>query len=376
MKRAKNVWVLLLLVTTFMYSAINVSVVVAVEKVYTAGSVYADVETQTVASGNDAADDPAVWVHPTNPSESTIVATNKDGGILVYDLDGRELHSYKAGKPNNIDVRYNFPLGGEIIDIAGASDRVKNALIFYKIDPVSRGLIEIHARDIVSSMSEVYGFCLYHSLSTGKFYALVAGKKGELEQWELFDNGDQKIDARLVRYMEVGSQSEGLVADDELGCFYVGEEDVAIWKYGAEPEAGNVRTKVDDVMSGHLTADIEGLTLLYAAKGKGYLIASSQGNNSYAIYQRGGENEYEGSFVIADGNIDGTFDTDGIDVVGIGLGKKFPNGLFVAQDGLNMDGIFKRNQNFKLVAWDKIAKSIQPNLELDNQYNPRNLKQR
>lgn len=368
------------LCTLFQLAAILITSVIsnvmaeAAEKPYTAVSVYADVETEAVPSGKDAADDPAVWVHPDNSSKSTIIATNKGGGILVYDLQGKELYSYKVGKPNNIDVRYNFPLGGEKIDIAGASDREKNSLILYKIDPESRALIEIHAREIVSPMSEVYGFCLYHSLVTDKFYAFIVGKKGELEQWELFDNGAGKIDAKLVRSIEVGSQSEGLVADDEWGYLYVGEENVAIWKYGAEPESGNKRIKIDDMTSGHLTSDVEGLTILYAAKGKGYLIASSQGNNSYAIYQRDGKNKYVGSFVITDGNIDGTCDTDGIDVVGFGLGKNFPNGLFVAQDGVNTDGKVKRNQNFKLVSWDKIAKALQPNLKLANKYNPRNLK--
>ena len=55
------------------------------------------------------------------------------------------------------------------------------------------------------------------------------------------------MDATKVRSFNVGSQSEACVADDDLGVLYVGEEDVAIWKYGAEPTADTTRTAVDHV---------------------------------------------------------------------------------------------------------------------------------
>ena len=59
-------------------------------------------------------------------------------------------------------------------------------------------------------------------------------------------------------------------------------------------------------------------------------------------------------FEIRDGNgIDGTQDTDGIDVTTADLGAPFADGLFVAQDGEN-DGA---NQNYKLVPWTVIIGS-------------------
>ena len=72
-----------------------------------------------------------------------------------------------------------------------------------------------------------------------------------------------------MRQFSVGSTTEGCVADDEVGHFYVAEEDVAIWKYGAEPGAGTSRTKVDGAGGGRLTADIEGLAIYYASNGTG-----------------------------------------------------------------------------------------------------------
>jgi 3-phytase len=92
-----------------------------------------------------------------------------------------------------------------------------------------------------------------------------------------------------------------------------------------------------------------------------------------ALYKRSGMNSYIGSFSIDDGKIDGTNDTDGIDVVGFNLGKEFPNGLFIAQDGENIDGAKKLNQNFKIVRWEKIFRALS-GIELDNTVNPRKLK--
>lgn len=43
-------------------------------------TVYATVETTPVPSGGDAADDVAIWVHPTDVSMSAVVGTNKQGG--------------------------------------------------------------------------------------------------------------------------------------------------------------------------------------------------------------------------------------------------------------------------------------------------------
>ena len=66
-----------------------------------------------------------------------------------------------------------------------------------------------------------------------------------------------------------------------------------------------------------------------AGKNTGYLIASSQGDDRYAIYEREGDNKFIGRFAIVDSEkIDGTSSTDGIDVCNMNLGKNFSNGVF------------------------------------------------
>ncbi|HHQ8914727.1 TPA: phytase [Bacillus cereus] len=335
-------------------------------------------ETDAVANAGDAADDPAIWVHPKDPEKSKIIGTNKEGGISVYNLKGKQLYSYDFGKLNNVDVRYGFPIGDKKIDIAAASNRSTNTIDIFAINPKTGELENITGTPIHSNMKEVYGFSLYHSQKTNTYYALVVGKDGTFEQYELFDNGEGKIEGKKARELKLDSQSEGIVADDEHGTMYIGEEDVAIWKFNAEPDGGNKPiAKIDSADGNHLTADIEGLTIYYAKDGKGYLIASSQGNNSYAVYNRSGNNEYIGNFSIVNGeNVDGTSDTDGIDVMSFGLGEKYPNGIFLAQDGENFDQEKIANQNFKMVDWRKIANGFDSKLEKENDVNPRKLKYR
>jgi hypothetical protein len=119
---------------------------------------------------------------------------------------------------------------------------------------------------------------------------------------------------------------------------------------------------------GHLAADVEGLTIYQTRDHGGYLIASSQGDDTFVVYRREPPNAYLLTFEIAAGNgIDGVTSTDGIDVANLGLGDSFPGGLFVAQDNANPGG----NQNFKLVSWDAIARTAIPRLITDPAWDPR-----
>jgi 3-phytase len=308
-------------------------------------AVNATIETAPVASGGDAADDPAIWVNPKDPSQSTIIGTNKQGGLGVYALDGKQLQYLSDGLMNNVDLRAGFLLGGQEVALVAAGNRADNSIAIYRVNASTRMLENVAARKIVTIPA--YGSCLYRSRKSGKLYYFVTSKSGEAEQWELSDNGGGKVNAKSVRRFKVGTQLEGCVADDELGHLYIGEEAVGIWKYGAEPDSGENRVQVDRAgAGGHLVADVEGLTIAYGKDGTGYLIASSQGNNSYVVYRREQNNAYVKSFSITASNgIDGVEDTDGIDVSMANLGPAFPQGVFVAQDGINDKG----NQNFKLV---------------------------
>ena len=314
-------------------------------------TVMATVETDPVPNGGDAADDPAIWVNPNDPAQSMIIGTDKRGGLAVYELSGKQIQYLPDGQMDNVDLRDGFKLDGQNVAIVTASNRKDNSIAIYKINPQSRTLENVAARKIKHGLT-VYGMCMYRSAKTGKIYYFGTSKSGEVEQWELFESNG-KVDAKKARNFKLGSVVEGCVADDELGHFYVAEEAVGIWKFGAEPETGSEHTQVAKVGDGHLFADVEGLAIAYGKDGAGYLIASSQGNHSYVVYRREGNNEFVKKFRIgASEGVDGCEETDGIDVTTANLGPSFPHGVFVVQDGFNDKG----NQNFKLVPLQTIVK--------------------
>jgi 3-phytase len=330
-------------------------------------SPYATVETETFPAGGtfdngDVADDSAIWVNPSNPALSAVIADNKDlmnGGIAVYDMRGKLLQFRREGQIGNVDLRQDFFLGGHEVVLVGANNRSSNTIVFWVLNPGTRQLTPVDARDL-TTLSPNYGFCMYRSPSS-KVYAFVSqAGSGHFEQYELFDTGG-RVDARKVRSLNIGSQAEGCVADDELGHLYVGEEDVGIWKYGAEPTAGTARTQVDGV-GGHVVADVEGLTLIYGANGSGYLMASSQGDSTIAVYERAGNNPFVERFRIGGNDrIDAVSGTDGIDATNANAGPGFVHGVLVAHDATNTGA---STSNLKYVPleqiWDLTSPSTSP----------------
>jgi 3-phytase len=329
--------------------------------------VTAQAETKPVPRDptNDAADDPAIWINFSDPDSSHIIGTDKKGGLAIYDLSGHELFYYNTGKMNNVDLRYDFPLISDTIDIMAVSNRTDQSVDLFKIN--HKGYLDtLNKIKLQSKLNEVYGLCMYKSKVTGKFYVFVNGLDFNTEQWELFMNNNH-INGKIVRNIKLGSQVEGMVADDENGLLYISEEDKGIWKFSAEPG----ETKPSELLkystvgtNPNIVSDLEGLTIYKQSNDTGYLIASSQGNSSYAVFDRTTPNKYLGSFKIVNGsNTDGTDETDGLDVTSYPLGKMFPKGLLVVQDGINFDNGIRAAQNFKLIRWDSIAVKFNPPLE-------------
>jgi 3-phytase len=319
-------------------------------------AIIADAETKPVPSIDDAADDACIWINPNNSLKSTIIGTNKKEGLIVYNLDGQELYSYQLGKINNVDIRNDFMLNDKKVSVVTATNRTLNTISIFIVKPTGE-LEEIAARPILSNLKKIYGLAMYKSPKSNKFYVFVVGKYGGIEQWVLFAK-DNKIDAKIVRVLTLNSIGEGIVADDFHAKVYIGEENVALWQFDAEPEALKTKIKVASTTDVNMKDDFEGVTLYDAGNGKGYIILSSQGNNSYAVFDRV-TNKYQGSFSLKDGvSIDGTNDTDGIDVTSFNFGKKYSKGFFIAQDGANTQGKDTLNQNFKIVNWTKISKAL------------------
>lgn len=321
--------------------------------------VMATLETPPVDSPGDAADDPAIWVHPVDPALSLVIATDKQRGLYVYDVDGNLLQTLPDGRMNNVDLREGFIVGGASRTLVAASNRSDDTIALYLLDPVARRLAPA-GPSVPTGFSDPYGLCMYAAPGGGGHFVFVnETESGRFRQWRLEDTAGA-VTATQVREFDVGSQAEGCVADDELGHLYVAEENVALWRYSADPAGGAARVEIDRVRGANgLAADLEGVAIWHGAAGSGYVIVSNQGANNYAVYRRGADNEFIGLFAIVENTalgIDGVTDTDGLEVTHLPVGPRFPDGLLVVQDGNNQSTIGR--QNFKYVPWRAVAEAL------------------
>ncbi|MFT4257878.1 MAG: phytase [Pseudoxanthomonas sp.] len=323
-------------------------------------TVMARVESAPVGSYGDAADDPAIWAHPGDPARSLVVATDKKAGLHVYDMQGRVLHFVAAGKMNNVDLRDGFDLGGEKIVLVAASNRTDKSIGLYRLDTETGALTDVADGPQPTGLGDPYGLCMYRSARDGRSYVLVNGDDTRLRQWQLVATKHGRVRARLVRDLNFDSQTEGCVADDDNGNLFVDEEDVALWKLSAEPDGGDGKIAVARIADNPaLKDDLEGLGIYDLGGGRGYIVVSSQGNDSYAVFRREGAHEYLGSFAVVANpalGIDGISETDGLEISSHNLGPGFEHGAMIAQDGRNVMPM--QNQNYKYVPWKEIADAL------------------
>ncbi|XXF09975.1 phytase [Pseudomonas sp. D2-3] len=311
------------------------------------------VQTDGVPSLGDAADDPAIWIDRAHPERSRVLGTDKKGGLLAYNLAGKQVQSLRVGRLNNVDVRPGFQLGERQVDLAVASNRDHNSLHLFAIDPASGVLADIG--QIATPLAEIYGLCLFKDRQ-GAIHAIVNDKDGSFLQYRLGSvNG--KASGQLVRRFKTETQPEGCVADDRNERLYIGEEDVAVWALDARAEAP---TTFDQVIAvgGPVKDDIEGMAL-YHGEQRDYLVISSQGNDSYVVVEAQAPYRLRGSFRIglnAALGIDGASETDGLDVTSASLGGPWSAGLLVVQDGRKR--MPEGNQNYKYVPWTAVAAAL------------------
>ncbi|MEW2418442.1 phytase [Streptomyces sp. NPDC046866] len=370
------------------------------------GSIRPNAETAPLyddeAGGHANADDPAIWRNATDPGRSLVIATAKQGGLRVYDLDARQVQSIpapagpgtddKPGRFNNVDLVHGLRLGGAPADVAVVSDRGNDRLRIYRIDrdkpggpltdvtdPGTRPVFSADQAEI-NKQRTAYGLATWTDRKTGRSYALVSQRnRTRIALLELLATPNGTVDYRQVRTLDLPSsfrlpdgaawtpcakpgelpQVEGMVVDPADGTLYAGQEDVGIWRidagltgtpklidkvreYGVpgtyDPQTEECTSGADPGYGGkRLTADVEGLTLVTEPDGDGYLLASSQGDNTFAAYdrERDDDNEFEGAFRItaASAVLDGSEVCDGAAALNAPLGTRYPHGLLVVQDG-------------------------------------------
>lgn len=310
-------------------------------------------QSDPVGRQGDAADDPAIWIHPQTPANSRVLGTNKKQGLLAYDLDGKLLQELAVGRLNNVDVRPNFKLGAQTVDLAVASNRDHNSLSLFSIDRQSGELRE--AGEVPTPLKEIYGICLFQPAS-GEIYAIANGKDGTFLQYRL-SAPDGRVHGELVRQFKVDSQPEGCVADDQRQRLFIGEEDVGVWAVDARADQPATLTSVIKV-GPQLHADVEGLAL-YQSDKHDYLVISSQGDDSYLVVDAEPPFAVHGGFRVglnAAAGIDGASETDGLEVTAINLGGPWSQGMLVVQDGRKR--MPEQTQNFKFVPWAEVTRAL------------------
>jgi 3-phytase len=354
------------------------------------------------AGGNSDADDPAIWRNPADPGRSLVVATAKEGGLRVYDLDARLVQSLPAPKPpaeddapgryNNVDLVTGLRTTAGRADVAVVSDRGNDRLRVYRVDPDRPGgpltdITDPAAAPVFSAdQAEIndqrtaYGLATWTDRTSGRAYALVSRReRTRLALLELVPAAHGRVGYRTVRTLDLPSsfrlpdgttwrpcaepgelpQVEGMVVDPATGTLYAGQEDIGIWRLRADLTGrpvlvdkvkeygvpGTYDEETEECVPGtdpgyggkRLSSDVEGLTLLQERDGDGHLLASSQGDDTFALYDRevSEDNEYEGGFRIgaATPTLDGVQECDGAAVLNAPLGRRYPRGLLVVQDG-------------------------------------------
>jgi len=242
-----------------------------------------------------------------------------------------------------------------VVDLAAASNRDLQAISLFAINRESGELQ--HVTDLPTPLTGIYGLCLHQDIH-GQIHAYANDEDGRYLHY-LLRTSDTSWEGTLVRQFAVASQPEGCVASDRHGRLYVGEEDVGIWTLGAGAQDSTVLEPVA-VVGESLHDDVEGLAL-YITPERELLLASSQGNDSYVLFDAAPPYAALGAFRIgmnlqADPAIDGASETDGLEVLSTNLGGLYAEGILIVQDGRNV--LPAENQNFKLVPWTAVRAAV------------------
>lgn len=353
------------------------------------------IETARTTMDNPDADDVAIWIHPDDPGKSLIIGTQKEAGYSVYDVDGKTLVDVNPGniRFNNVDVMYGFDFNGTPVDLAVFTDRVTNMFAIYTIQDSAPYIVDVtdylDSEELFDAAATgedtAYGEGVYKSPETGTFYAFATrNDTWECAQFELLARTDTigwtKVRTITLEADDDDKHAEGFVVDQEYGKAYVAQEEVGIYTFDAEPGSGvDLVLTEDDLLMEEgdhgLVEDLEGMTIYYKDNGDGYVFISSQGNNTFGVFDRapvGTDNRFIRSFAIVDDTygIDGVQETDSIDVTNIPFGI-FDYGAFMVQDGLDTssdpDDI---ETNFKWLKWEDIAEGL-GDTSFSSSYDPR-----
>ncbi|HWI32067.1 MAG TPA: phytase [Microbacterium sp.] len=336
------------------------------------------------------------------------------------------------GRYNNVDIAYDLDLGEGPVDVAVVSDRYNDQLRFFAIDPAGAAadlpLREVTARELpflfsadrneVGSEQTAYGLAVWQP--TGQSPVAVVTREGRTTLATVpLVLGDGVVGYEGVATTHFPSsfplpddtvwtpceepgvqpQLEGVSVDQRTGVLYAAQEDVGLWSlqlplgsgeptlidrvrdFGIhaeyDPESEEC-TPIDPEAAGFggsaLEADAEGVDIYYGPGVTGYVIVSSQGDDSYAVYRTQGRHEHVGTFRIAGvEGIDDVNGSDGLAVTNRPVGN-YGRGLLVTHDepetGPDVDSE-RDATNFSYVSWGDIADRLKLKVSTTRGNDPR-----
>lgn len=290
-------------------------------------------------------DDPAIWVHPIDPSKSLIVGTdkNENGGLFVFDLNGK-IDSGRSikdlNRPNNVDIEYGLMLNGKPTDIAVVTERFTYKIRIYSMPdmkPIDNGGIPIFEGENGEGFRDLMGVSLYKH-HNGDVYVIVGRKTGPtngtyLWQYLLKDNGKGFVAASLVR--KFGNYSgkleiEAIAVDDQLGYIYYSDEGVGVRKYYADPAKGNQELALFATTG--FMEDHEGISIYNSTDSTGFILVSDQAAHQFQIFPREGTKENPHQHPVLRVVKVAAKHSDGNEIISLPLNSTFKKGIFVVMN--------------------------------------------
>ncbi|MCY1021215.1 myxosortase-dependent phytase-like phosphatase [Pyxidicoccus sp. MSG2] len=306
--------------------------------------------------------DVALWVNPADGGASLLLTAydNANAGLVTFGMDGAQQEAELDGPVQGVAVHDDFPLAGGSRTLVVAASTTFNGLVAYRLDPGgAERVVRIGIAGFLTG-TQYSTVALYRSPTSGRFYVFAGTAGGRLEQFELTgaDGGVTGLPARVLA--TAGGGIAGVVADEETGRLFVTEEGQGLWRYSAEADGGQTRLKVASVGAA-LNTDVGRVSLYRASNGEGYILVADTASGAFAVFERRSES-LVGSFqvVASDGGIDAVVAPVALAVASRPVGPDFPDGLFVAHDGVETPA-----ENLKLVSWPAVANAFNPPLRID-----------
>jgi len=283
-------------------------------------------------------DDPAIWIHPTDPAKSLVIGTDKDaqGSLYVFDLAGKIVNKVaNLKRPNNVDIAYGITLNSIPKDIAIVTERETNKLRIFTLPDLQA--VDLGGIPVFEGEKErgPMGIAIYTNKSNHKTYAIVGRKSGPMDQYlwqyELKDDGSGNVKATLVRRFGKYSgkkEIEAIAVDNELGYVYYSDEQYGIHKYYADPGKGD--TELALFGQNDFAEDLEGISIYKTGDSTGYILVSDQQANRFNVYKREAEQGNPHQHPLIASIPFSTIESDGSEVTNIALNNQFPAGMFVA----------------------------------------------